>query len=229
MSAGNERGLQNIHGWHQLFCGEYLLQAWFLLLNGFFLFISQELGLGFPIELLGCTAIRELAPSPLRISEGEYFFLREYDRRAGLEPFSLGEYMAIPPTRLIALIHPRFIYQLISHLNHQAMSRIKYHLQYTSIDGSIPPVGYPTVKRGIIDSHFPLDKFSGRQNHSLSDLESSKSLPIRVPFAIANYVFPSRWHLLRDHVWADPRLRVTLGVHLHMITDSQVTSLFGRL
>ena len=229
MSAGKERELQNIHGRHQLFCGEYLLQAWFLLLNDFFLFISQELGLGSPIELLGCAAIRELAPSPLRISEAENFFLREYDRRAGLEPLSLGEYLVIPPKRLIALIHPKFISQLIFHLNHRAMSRLKYHIQYTLIDGSIPPVGYPTVKRGIIDSHFHLDKFSGRQNHSLSDLENSKSLPIRVPFAIANYVFPSRWHLLRDHVWADPRLRVTLGIHPHMITDSQVTSLFGRL
>ena len=30
-------------------------------------------------------------------------------------------------------------------------------------------------------------------------------------------------------VSTDPRLRITLGVHSHMITESQVTSLFGRL
>ena len=45
MSAGNEPELQNIHRQHQLFTGEHLMQAWFLLMNGMFLFISQGLGL----------------------------------------------------------------------------------------------------------------------------------------------------------------------------------------
>ena len=139
MSAGNEREFQNMHGRHQLLCGEYLLQTWFLLVNGLWLSISQQLGLGSPIELLGCATIRELAPSPLRIFKREYFFLREYDRRAGLEPLSVGEHMAIPSTRLVALIHPKFISQLISHLNHREMSRLKYHIQYTLIDGQNNP------------------------------------------------------------------------------------------
>ena len=85
------------------------------------------------------------------------------------------------------------------------------------------------MKKGIIDSHFHLDKFFGRRNRSLSDLEGSKSIPIRIPFAIANYVVPSRWHLLSEHVRADPRLRITLGVHPHLIIESQVESLFGQL
>ena len=94
MSAGKEMELQNMHSRHQLFSGENLLQSWFLLLNELFLFISQEMGLGSPIELLGCAAVRELAPSTPRFSEGEYTFLREYDRRAGLEPITLGVYTA---------------------------------------------------------------------------------------------------------------------------------------
>ena len=129
--------------------GEYLLQAWFLLMNGMFLFLSQGLGLGSPIELLGCAAVREA-------------------------------------------------------------------------NGSSPPVGYPSVKRAIIDTHFHLDSFSSHQGCSLSDLESSISKPllVSIPFAIANYVFPDKWSRLSEHVRADPRLRITLGVHPHMITES---------
>ena len=229
VSAGNARELQNMHCRHRLFSGEHLLQAWFLLLNGMFLFISQEMGLGSPMELLGCTVVQEFTPSPLRFSEDEYFFLREYDRRAGLEPLSLGDYMAIPRTRLVVLIHPALLTRLISHLNDQAMVRLKFVTQYTLANGSSPLGWYPTVKRGIIDSHFHLDKFFGRKNRSLSDLEGSKSIPVWIPFAIANYVIPSRWHLLSDHVRADPRIRFTLGVHPHMVTESLVESLFGQL
>ena len=43
MSAGNVKELRDVHGRHQLFSGENLLQAWFLLLNGLFLFISQAM------------------------------------------------------------------------------------------------------------------------------------------------------------------------------------------
>ena len=64
VSAGNARELQNMHGRHRLFSGEHLLQAWFLLLNGMFLFISQEMGLGSPMELLGCAVVQEFTPSP---------------------------------------------------------------------------------------------------------------------------------------------------------------------
>ena len=106
MSTGEERELHNIHGQQQLFTGEYLLQAWFLLMNGMFLFIVQGVGLGSPIELLGCAAVRELTTRPLRFSEEELSFLREYDRKAGLEPLSGDDYLVMSPTRLIVLMHP---------------------------------------------------------------------------------------------------------------------------
>ena len=109
MSAGKESDRRRLHGQHVHFGGEYLLRAWFLLMNGFFLFLSQQLGLGSPIELLGCAALRELAPNPVVFSDEEYIFLREYDQQAGFEPLTLGGYMAVPPTRLIALIHPNLM------------------------------------------------------------------------------------------------------------------------
>lgn len=229
MSAGTGRDLRSVHGRHQLFTGDAILQAWFLLMNGLFLFLSQEMGLGSPIELLGCAAIRELSPRTLKFSEEELHFLREYDARAGLEPVSSGVYITVPPTRLIALTHPELMSRLLSHINHEAICRLKFYTGYTLIDGTNPPSGYPTLKRGIIDSHFHLDKLSGQYPITLTDLEGSRSLSIRLPFAIANYVFPSKWKLLADRVRADPRLRISLGVHPHMITGNQVHTLYSRM
>ena len=37
------------------------------------------------------------------------------------------------------------------------------------------------------------------------------------------------WHLLRDQVRTDPRLRFTLGVHPHMITETEVELLYDQL
>ena len=64
---------------------------------------------------------------------------------------------------------------------------------------------------------------------SMSDLEGSNPLKIRLLFAIANYVFPKRWYLLGDKVRADTRLRFTLGVHPHLITGSEVYSYYSEL
>ena len=92
-------------------------------------------------------------------------------------------------------------------------------------------IWFPSVKRAIIDTHFHLDSFSGRQGYSLSDLEGliSEPLLVSIQYAIANYVFPDKCSRLSEHARADPRLRKTLNVHSHMLTESQVTSLFGRL
>ena len=229
MSAGTMKDLHNVHGTHQLFNGEAMIRAWFLLMNGLFLFLSQELGLGSPIELLGCAAVSELFPCRLRFSENELFYLREFDSRAGLEPVSPSVYMSVPPKRLIALTHPELMTQLISGINHQAVTRLKFYTRYCLADGSSLPDGYPTLKRGIIDTHFHLDKLSVNKCLSLSDLERSNSLQIRLPFAIANYVFPSRWHLLGHRVRVDPRLRFTLGVHPHLVTGAEVYSFYSRL
>ena len=137
----------------------------------------------------------------------------------------------MPPTRFIVLMHPAITSRLLAQLGHQTILRFRLHQQYTLANGSSPPIGNPSVKRAIIDTHFHLDSFPGRQGRSLSDMESSKSKPllVSIPFAIANYVFPDKWSHLSEHVRAHPRLRITLGVHPHMITESQVASLFGRL
>ena len=128
-------------------------------------------------------------------------------------------------------MYPAVTSRLLAHLDPQTILRFRLHQQYTLANSSSPPLGYPSVKRAIIDTHFHLDSFSSRQGRSLSDMESSISKPllVSVPFAIANYVFPDKWSHLSEHVRADPRLQITLSVHLHMITETRVTSLFGRL
>ena len=229
MSAGTRKDLHNVHGTHQGFIGEAMIRGWFLLINGLFLFLSQQIGIGSPIELLGCAVVRELSPHLLRFSEDELFFLREFDSRAGLEPVSSSVYMSVPPTRLIALTHPELMTRLVSQINHQAVSQLKWYTRYSLADGSSLPDGYPTLKRGIIDTHFHLDKLSVNKCISLSDLEASNLLKIRLPFAIANYVFPDRWYLLGVKVRADTRLRFTLGIHPHLLTGSEVYSYYGEL
>ena len=74
MSAGTREDLHNVHGTHQGFTGETMIRGWFLLINGLFLFLSQQIGISSPIELLGCAVVRELSPHLLRFSEDELFF-----------------------------------------------------------------------------------------------------------------------------------------------------------
>ncbi|MCG8035097.1 MAG: TatD family hydrolase [Candidatus Thiodiazotropha taylori] len=224
-----EGDLEQVHPQHQLFTGEAQLSGWFMLMNGLFLFLSQQLGLGSPIELLGCAAVRELTLDTVRFSERDLFFLRDYDSRAGLEPVSSAIYLSIPPTRLIALTHPKLFVLLITQLNPDVISQLKFYTRYALYDGSIPPEGYSILKRGIIDAHFHMDKLSDFRCISLSDLEGSRPIPIRLPFAIANYVYPSRWNLIGDRVRMDPRLKITLGVHPHLITNDDCDTLYGRL
>ena len=81
-SEGCGKQLSRFHGRHQLIGGEALIQAWFLLMNGVFIFIYQRLGLGSFTDLLEYVAAINLSATPLRFSEEKCVFLREYDKRA---------------------------------------------------------------------------------------------------------------------------------------------------
>ena len=73
------------------------------------------------------------------------------------------------------------------------------------------------MKRGIIDSHFHLDELLGRTRRSFRDLESSVDTNYRLLYAIANYVYPTKWKCIREHVLVDPRIKITVGLHPHMV------------
>ena len=72
-------------------------------MNGIFLFMARELGLGGIHDLLGYVVAHNIYPNIFRFSEDELFFFREFDRRSGLEPVIADCYKEIPPSRLIVL------------------------------------------------------------------------------------------------------------------------------
>ena len=85
-NEGTGLDLNRCNPGHQRVVGETLLQAWVHLMNGLFLFMTRNLGFGFPNDLLGFVVAMELHPrSFFRLSEKEIFF-RDFDRRSGLEP-----------------------------------------------------------------------------------------------------------------------------------------------
>ena len=45
-------------------------------------------------------------------------------------------------------------------------------------------------------------------------------MKIHLPFVIANYVYPTKWDFIGDHVWEDPRIKLTFGIHPHMIAKA---------
>ena len=88
--------LERFHPGHQRFVGETLLRAWVLVMNGIFLFLAGDLGLGSFNDLLGFVVANELCPKSFRFSEEEIFHFREFDMRFGLEPLMTDGYKAIP-------------------------------------------------------------------------------------------------------------------------------------
>lgn len=228
LSEGTERELRTFHGPHQKFSTDLLIQAWFWLVNGVFLFISHQLGLASISDLLNYIVAHKLFPTTLRFTEEEFVFLSEFDRRAGLEPLAPSGYMCLPPVRICVMSHYDIMLILINQLTDSAKLSLKSLIRYAEIDGSSPPTGYPKLKMGIIDSHFHLDLLSGRTNKSLSDLESSLTTQTHLRFGIANFVFPTHWEKIDKHI-IDPRIRVTLGVHPHVIKKSTAMHYFHKL
>lgn len=228
-SEGCGKQLSRFHGRHQLISGEALIQAWFLLMNGMFIFIYQRLGLGSFTDLLEYVAAINLSATPLRFSEEECFFLREYDKRAGLEPLTAEGYMIFPPTRIIAVSNYLIMARLLPKLSETAQTMLKSGARYVTFDGSNAPCDHPFLNIGIIDSHFHMDLLPSR--HLTSDLSLKRSMTskARLLYAIANYVFPGQWSKISAQMGMDPKLKFTLGVHPHMITGKTAISLFNKL
>ena len=72
-SEGFGKDSDRFHKGHRLISGENLLRAWFLLMNGLFLFMSRELGLNSCTDLLTLAAAQHLPKTP-KISKKEYFY-----------------------------------------------------------------------------------------------------------------------------------------------------------
>ena len=231
-SEGNENTIQRFHRdrGHGGVTGDSMLQAWFLLMNGVFFFIMRELDLDSLSDLLSCAGTLGVVPKDLRFSEEEIVFLREYDRRAGIEPLTDNGYLVFPPTRIIAMSSHLVMMRLLSRLSDEAKAAFKTLVHYVSIDGSVAPKGHPVLKLGIIDSHFHMDRLSSRyltQTGGLGD--STMTNPVRLIFGIANYAYQDSWHSIDRHLRFNPNLKFTIGVHPHKILANLACSLFNKL
>ena len=159
-------------------------------MNGIFLFMARELGLGGIYDLLGYVVAHNLYPNIFRFSEDELFFFRDFDRRSGLEPVIADGYKEIPPSMLIVLSNFSVFTRLLARLSPAVRLAVLSVHQYIQSDGSSLPEGHPKMTVGIIDSHFHLDGFSHQHSTTLSDLERSMNIPFSATlrFAIQNFV-----------------------------------------
>ena len=107
---------------------------------------------------------------------------------------------------------------LLAKFTVQSRSAFVRYAEYLQFDGSSPSLGFPQMKMGIIDSHCHLDKLSSRKDMTLLDLETD--IKIHLPFVIANYVYPTKWDFIGDHVPEDHRIKLTFGIHPHMIAKA---------
>ena len=114
---GCPRDVEWFHHMHQRIISEYLLEAWFLLINGIFLFMAREFGLDGIHDLLGYVVVHNLYLNIFRFSEDELFFFRDFDQRSGLEPVIADCYKEIPPSRLIVLSNFSVFTRLLARLS----------------------------------------------------------------------------------------------------------------
>lgn len=239
-SEGYGGQLLRFHRRHQLFGGELMMQAWFLLMNGVFLFIGRELGLGGSLpDLLEFVVTHQLLPTSLDCSEEEYHYFREFDQRSGLEPLTASGYRSLPPTRPVVISNHLIMTRILSRLSEAAQIAFESVMWYVMPDGSTPLIGYPTLTIGIIDSHCHIDSISGSKDRKhkkrrnitlLATLENSVTYkPSRLIYAISNYCYPSKWSMIDDQVRDESRLKYTVGVHPNLINRLSISSQFQQL
>lgn len=224
--AGDVQDLTRFHGNHRRFHGDYLMRAWFLLVNGFFLLISRSLGLPSINSLIEYVVAEQLFTPLPGFSEEEGFFVREYDRLAGL---AINQNLSSnPPNRISQLLHFRVLANLLQKVNPEDRTRLRTTLNYVNPDGSSPQLDHPILSYSVIDSHFHLEMLVDRSRKSFRELEVSHST-VNLVHAIANFVYPSKWSKIPGLMATDSRLRLSLGVHPHLIQLNNVEIMFNRL
>ena len=213
-NEGHVEQLTRFHGGHRRLVGVSVLNSWFLLMCGVMNFIIVELGLETFADVLHFVTVEELYPEYITLfSEEECFFFREFDQRAGWTPLTRLEYSTFPPTRPSVIMHYHILVRLLNMLGRASWQKFKTLSHYALPSGFHSPPGHLVLKIGIIDSHFHLDELLRRTGRSFRDLGSSAASNNPLIYAIANYmyVYP------RVQVASDPRIKITLRLHPHMV------------
>ena len=128
--------------------------------------------------------------------------------------------MTLPPTRLCIIGHPAVMTALLAKFTVQSRSAFVRYTEYLQFDGSLLPWLSPD-ENGNHRFSLHLDKLSNRKDMPLLDLETMKTdMKIYLPFVIAHYVYSIKWDFIGDRVWEDPRIKLTFGIHPHMIAKA---------
>ena len=73
------RDVESFHSIHQRIIGDYLFEAWFLLMNGIFLSIARELALSGIHDLLGYVVSHNLFSNIFCVPADGLLFFRAFD------------------------------------------------------------------------------------------------------------------------------------------------------
>ena len=215
------------HG-HRGIVGEDSLQAWFLLMNGMFYFIIQELGLKSFNDFLAYAGTLEEIRF-IKFREEELVFLREYDRRAGMEPLKDFEYMTVPPIRIISLSYYMMMGEFLLKMSETARIAFQTLNHYVNMDGSVATEGHAVFKLAIIDSHFHMDMLSSDTFTLTEGLDNPNTTPVKLKYGIASYVHVEKWHTINRHLRSNPVLKFTIGVGPHKVLPHLARPLFSML
>ena len=77
----------------------------------------------------------------------------------------------------------------------------------------------PELHKFFTDSHFHLDKLLNKLKvNTLKEVQDKHQKDHSLDFAIANYVYPEKWHKIQADITSNPNIMYTLvGVHPHKI------------
>ena len=223
--TGDAPDLRRFHSGHGRVEGEYNIEAWYLLVNGYLLFIGKCLGQDSLDALLGLVVSQQLAASDPFLEE-ELFYLQEYDRLAGLEPDTHATY---PPTRVSDLLHYKTLANLLHRMTLEDRTQSLNLQNYSNPDGSSPPSGHPVFKLHIMDAHFHLDQLIGNNSKTFKELEEQANSEITLIHAVTNFVFPGKWGQISKLIGTDSKFSFTLGVHPHLLYKNNHEYMFTKL
>ena len=117
-----------------------------------------------------------------------------------------------PPNQIIKLLHWRILLNLFLHLTPQDKERLKKFNVGQAFETQ------PELHKFFTDSHFHLDKLLDKLKvNTLKEVQDKHQQDHSLDFAIANYVYPEKWHKILADMTSNTNIMYTIGVHPHKI------------
>ena len=117
-----------------------------------------------------------------------------------------------PPNQIISILHLRILLNLFLHLTPQDQERLK------KFNVGQPFENQPYLHNFFTESHFHLDKLLDTLKiNTLKEVQDKYQQDHSLAFAIANYVYPEKWHKILADMTSNTNIVYTIGVHPHRI------------